>query len=26
MPKGVFKGSDKELKTLSEFVGNLGKE
>ncbi|TYR82605.1 cytochrome C oxidase Cbb3 [Priestia megaterium] len=26
MPAGVFKGSDEELKTLSEFIANIGKE
>ncbi|OZT13289.1 cytochrome C oxidase Cbb3 [Priestia aryabhattai] len=26
MPAGIFKGSDEELKTLSEFIANIGKE
>ncbi|KOO44109.1 menaquinol-cytochrome c reductase cytochrome b/c subunit [Priestia koreensis] len=26
MPAGVFKGTDEELKTLSEFVANIGKD
>ncbi|MBM7701741.1 menaquinol-cytochrome c reductase cytochrome b/c subunit [Metabacillus iocasae] len=26
MPAGVFKGTDEELKTLSEYIANIGKE
>jgi menaquinol-cytochrome c reductase cytochrome b/c subunit len=26
MPAGVFKGTDEELKTLSEFIANIGKQ